>query len=261
MSRFGAIAVAAVLAGGCAVAAPSGKVGRTISVFAAASLEAATHAAAARYAQTHDGIAVAVSADASSALEAKLEQGAPADVFLSADTANPQRLVDAGLADGRVVTFAANRLALVVPSANPGAIETPADLARPGLRIIAAADGVPITRYVALLLVNLSGLPGYPPGFAAAYAANIVSREDNVSAVLAKVALAEADAGFVYATDAVSSNRVVSIPIPDTANVRAVYGGVVVRASRDVGDATEFLRWLAGSEGQVVLTGFGFLSP
>lgn len=213
------------------------------------------------YLETHHAVDFTISADASSALEAKLEQGAPADVFLSADTANPQKLVDAGLAAGPVVPFAANRLAVIVPVANPAGIRTPADLARPGLRIVAAADAVPISTYAAKLVTNLGGLPGYPAGFAAAYASNIATREDSVAAVLAKVSLGEGDAGIVYATDAASSTRVASVPIPEQANVRAAYGAVTLRAAAHDAEARRFEDWLAGPDAQRALAAAGFLSP
>lgn len=258
--------VLAFVVGGCGAtgapssAAPSGAKpsGASLTVFAAASLTAALAQAQDAYAASHPGVRLTVSTDSSAALETKIEQGAPADVFLSADTANPQRLVDAGLAVGALVPFAGNHLTVVVPAANPAGIRTPADLARRGLKVVAAGDAVPITTYADQVVANLAREPGYPADFAARYAANIVSREDNVAGVVAKVGLGEADAGIVYVTDARASTKVATIDLPEDANVPAAYGGVVVRGSGQA-EATAFLSWLAGPSGQSILSSFGFL--
>ena len=138
---------------------------------------------------------------------------------------------------------------------------TPADLARSGLKVIAAGDGVPITTYATQLVDNLAKEPGYPAGFVAAYAANIVSKEDNVKAVVAKIELGEGDAGIVYVTDAAASTGIKSIDVPDAANVRAIYAGVVVKASPHRDAAKAFLDWLAGPDGRRILSSFGFLPP
>ena len=132
---------------------------------------------------------------------------------------------------------------------------------RSGLKVIAAGDAVPITAYATQLVDNLASDPGYPPGFAAAYAANIVSKEDNVKAVVAKIELGEGDAGIVYVTDAAASTKVKTIEVPDAANVRATYAGVVVKASPNQEAAKAFLDWFAGPDGQAILSSFGFLPP
>jgi molybdate transport system substrate-binding protein len=213
------------------------------------------------YQAANPGTTLTISTDSSAALETKIEQGAPADVFLSADTANPQKLVDKGLAAGTVRKFAGNHLTIIVPTANPAGIQTPADLAKPGVKVIAAGDAVPITKYATQLVTNLSSWAGYGPTFPAKYAANIVSKEDNVAAVVAKIALGEGDAGIVYVTDAKTSTKVTAIPVPDPVNVLATYGGVVVKASPNVAAAQAFLAWLAGPGGQAILASFGFLPP
>jgi molybdate transport system substrate-binding protein len=231
----------------------------SLTVFAAASLKAAIAAAQAAYEAGHPGVALTVATDSSAALEARIEQGAPADLFLSADTANPQTLVSADLADGAVALFAGNHLTVIVPPTNPAAVTSPLDLARPGVKVIAAGDAVPITKYANQVVANLASLAGSPADFAARYAANVVSREDNVAAVVAKVALGEGDAGIVYVTDAKASKEVVTVPLPDAANVPATYGGVVVKASAHLAAAHAFLSWLTGADGQAILASFGFL--
>jgi molybdate transport system substrate-binding protein len=232
-----------------------------LTVYGAASLKGVLETATAAYEAANPGTTLTVSTDSSAALATQIEQGAPADVFLSADTRNPAALVTKGLADGDPVTFAGNVLTIVVPADNPGGIASPMDLAKPGIRIIAAGDEVPITKYATQLVDNLAGLEGYPAGFAAAYAANVASKEDNVKALIAKVELGEGDAGIVYATDARASDEVTTVEVPDSANVPATYEGVVVKGSAHPEAARAFLTWFAGPDGQAILASFGFVPP
>ena len=241
--------------------APASAANVELTVFGAASLKGVLDKAKAAYETAYPGTTVTVSTDSSSALETQIEQGAPADVFLSADTTNPKKLVDGGLADGAATTFAGNKLTVIVPTANPAGITTPADLAKPGVKVIAAGPDVPITKYATQLVGNLAKEAGYPADFAAKYAANVASQEDNVKAVVAKIELGEGDAGIVYVTDAKASDKVMPIDIPDTANVPATYAGVVVKASKNAAAAKTFLDWFAGPGGQAILSEFGFLPP
>ncbi|HET7028535.1 MAG TPA: molybdate ABC transporter substrate-binding protein [Candidatus Limnocylindrales bacterium] len=232
----------------------------TLTIYAAASLKAPLDAVASAYRRSFPDVRFTVSTDSSAALAAKIHEGAPADVFLSADTESPAKLAATGLVDAPVV-FAGNAPAIVVPAADPAAIATPADLARPGLKIVAAADGVPITAYARELVAALASEPGYPADFEARYEANVVSREDNVGATLAKVALGEADAAIVYVTDARATANVRTITLPDDVSVRATYAGAVVLSSPNRGPAAHFLGWLAGPDGQAILGPLGFLPP
>lgn len=232
-----------------------------LTIFAAASLKNMLAEAEAAYEAANPGTDLTISTDSSSALETKIEQGAPADVFLSADTTNPQKLIDGGFASGQATPFAGNKLTVIVPTANPAGIQAPADLAKPGLRIIAAGDEVPITKYARQLVENLAKQPNAPVGFAAAYDANVASKEDNVSAIVSKIKLGEGDAGIVYVTDAAASDEVTPIDVPGAANVRATYAGVVVGESPNHDAAAAFLDWLTGPDGEAVLSSFGFLPP
>jgi molybdate transport system substrate-binding protein len=230
-----------------------------LTVFAAASLTQAFGDLAAPWSADHPGSELVLSLDSSSALRAQIEQGAPADVFASADTKNPQALADACLAGGPVTPFAGNTLVIVVPAGNLGGVTSPADLARPGLRVVAAGPDVPITKYATQVIANLAALTGYPADFATAVAANVVSEEDNVKAVLAKIELGEGDAAIVYVTDAASSRLVATIPIPDEANVPVTYAAVIVRASSHLDLAARFVALLTGQTGQEILSSHGFL--
>lgn len=230
-----------------------------LTVYAAASLRNAMEQVETAYESANPGVSLVIATDSSAALRTQIEQGAPADVFLSADTVNPQRLVDAGLVEGGVVFFAGNSLVVIVPSDNPAGIASPADLARDEVRIVGAGDEVPITRYATQVVNALARIPAYTADFADIYAANVVSREDNVQAVVAKIELGEGDAGIVYRTDALASGSVQAVEIPEAANVVATYAGVVTRHSAHPEEARAFLEWMAGPGGHAILAEFGFL--
>ncbi len=233
----------------------------SLTILGAASLKGVLDRVKTAYEAATPGLTLTISTDSSSALETKIEQGAPADVFLSADTKNPDKLVTGGFASGAPVVFAGNVLTIIVPSDNPAKIASPVDLAKAGIKVIAAGDEVPITKYALQFVANLAKEPGYPAGFAAAYAANVVSKEENVKAVVGKIELGEGDAAIVYVTDAKASTKVATISVPPAANVPATYAGVVVKASANAAAAQAFLTWFAGPDGQAILAGFGFLPP
>lgn len=232
-----------------------------LTIYAAASLGNALKRVEAEYSAAHPGVSFTLSTGSSAALETQIEQGAPADVFLSADTAYADKLAKDGFALGQPVAFAGNLLTIVVPKANPAGISSPADLARAGVKIIAAASSVPVQKYAVQLVANLARQPGYPADFAARYEANVVSRETDVAAVLAKVALGEGDAGIVYETDAKSSSGVTTIAVPPAANIPATYAGAVVEGTSHPDAARAFLTWLGTPDGQAVLASFGFSPP
>jgi molybdate transport system substrate-binding protein len=242
---------------GAASAAPAGE----LTVFAAASLTKPFGDLEGAWSLAHPDTALVFSFDASSALRTQIEQGAPADVLASADAKNPQALVDECLAAGPVTAFATNHLVIIVPRGNPAGIRSAADLAMPGVKVVAAGPDVPITTYAMQLLEDLATLSGYPADFVAAYEGNIVSAEDNVKAVLAKIELGEGDAAIVYVTDAASSTRVDTIAVPDEANVLATYGAVTIADSSRPEPAAAFLEFLTSPDAQAILARYGFLPP
>jgi molybdate transport system substrate-binding protein len=243
-----------------ACAAPAAPEPVELTIFGAASLRSALEEVERVYEAANPGVDLVLSTDSSAALATQIEQGAPADVFLSADTTNPQQLVDLGLASA-VVPFAGNALTVIVPPGNPAGIETPADLGRAGVRVIAAGDEVPITRYATELVANLARTTSDPAGFEVAYAANVASKEDNVAAVVTKIELGEGDAALVYVTDAARSEEVEAVAVPPEVNVRATYGAVVLEGAEQRAAAQALVDWLVGADGQGVLEGFGFLPP
>lgn len=185
-------------------------------------------------------------------LATQIREGAPADVYAAASSKYPQELYDEGLV-AEPVTFATNRLVLVVPKANPGAIESVEDLVRPGTRLVVAAEGVPVGDYTRTVLETL--------GLSAALE-NVVSNEDDVKGVAGKVALGEADAGFVYATDVTPvTDRVLAIDLPHDAQPPIEYQVAVVVDSDDEDAAAEFVEKLLGAEGRAALERAGFGVP
>jgi molybdate transport system substrate-binding protein len=255
-----ALALASSL--GCASCGPGGgpPASAELRVGVASSLRAAAADLASAYEEVAPAVTVVVSADSSAALRAQVEQGLAIDVLLAADADNPRVLADDGLTIGEPVVFAANTVALIVPADNPADVTGPADLARPDVRIVAAGEQVPITRYADEVVRRLGEQPDYPDGFAEKVAANTVSREDNVAAVRAKVALGEADAAFVYATDATGTD-VGPVALPPAASVRAEYHGVALAGNGQPDAAAAFLAWVAGPGGQAILRAHGFLAP
>ena len=255
-------ALALVLALAACATSPSPPESVELTVYAAASLRNALEQVESAYETAAPGINLVIATDSSAALRTQIEQGAPADVFLSADIVNAQRLFDDGLVEDGITFFAANTLVVIVASDNPAAIGNPAGLAHEGVRIVAAGDEVPITRYATQVVDALAQLPDYPADFADAYAANVVSREDNVQAVVAKIGLGEGDAGIVYLTDALASGSVRLVNIPDEAtHVQVMYAGVVIATSAHPEAARAFLHWLTGPDGRAILAEFGFLPP
>jgi molybdate transport system substrate-binding protein len=229
-------------------------------VYAAASLREAFEALGTTYSARPEGRSLALAFDSSSALRAQIEQGAPADVFASADERNPLALAEAGLTASPPVAFADNAVVIVVPVGSR-VIDSPADLAAPGIRVVAAGDAVPISAYSRDLLAQLGATDGYPEGFTAAVERNVVSREDNVRAALAKIELGEGDAAIVYATDALASDRVRTLRLPGGVGVTARYAAVAIAGSRRPEAVAAFLDWLTDAEAQHVLARFGFEPP
>jgi len=186
----------------------------------------------------------------SNALAAQIRQGAPADVFASANTSLPEQLYAEGLVEKPVV-FTRNALILIVPRSNPAHIHSVYDLRRAGTKLVVAAPGVPVGDYTRTVLHNL-GLDDA--------LANVVSNEIDVREVLAKVALGEADAGFVYTTDARTvRGKVATIGIRWSAQPIVRYAVAVVASSRHKALARAWVKRLLGKSAQAKLRDAGFL--
>jgi molybdate transport system substrate-binding protein len=216
-------------------------VNAVLTIFAAASLTNVFPQIAAREHYSFGG---------SNQLAAQIQQGAPADVFASANTSIPFQLYDQGLVE-KPVLFTRNQLVLIVPRSNPAGIHSVADTAKPGVKLVVAAPGVPVGDYTRIVLKNMN------LGNALN---NVVSNETDVREVLAKVALGEADAGFVYVTDARTvRGKVATIGIRWTAQPRVSYAVAVVRASKHRAAARTWVKALLGKAAQARLRAAGFL--
>jgi len=186
----------------------------------------------------------------SNALETQIRLGAPADIFASASPVNTQNLFRQGLV-GKPVTFTANRLTLIVPKSNPAGIQSVYDLARKPVKLVVAAPAVPVGGYTRTVLRKL-GLTRV--------LSKVVSQESDVKAVTGKVALGQADAGFVYVTDARAvSDQVRTIAIPAWAQPRVRYEIAVVSKSSNKAAARAWVKLVLSAKGQTALRNAGFL--
>lgn len=260
-ARSGGLAVLGVgilaLLGACTAPAPATPTdpapaapthGGSLTVFAAASLKAPFEEIGAAF-EAERGAEVAFSFEGSSTLVDQLAGGAPADVFASADEKNMTRALDQGLVAGTPSLFATNQLVLVVPAGNPGAI-TGLDSSLDGKRLVVCAVGVPCGNATAQLAETL-GVALHP-----------VSEEQNVTDVRGKVESGEADAGFVYATDAkLSGDKVEVVPVPGAEQVVNRYPIAVTAEASDPAVAQQFVDAVTSPQGQAVLASYGFGTP
>ena len=218
-----------------------------ITVYAAASLKKTFTEIGAQVQAAHPGVSVRFSFAGSSDLAAQLEQGAPADVFASADTPNMDKVAEAGLTAAPPVDFASNTLEIAVPPGNPAHVRSLQDLARTGVKVVVCAPQVPCGS-AAARVEKAAGLALAP-----------VSEEQSVTEVLGKVIAGEADAGLVYVTDVKGvGSKVEAIDFPESSGAINVYPVAVLKDSRNPALATAFLDAVTGAQGQAVLAAAGF---
>ena len=246
--------------GGCAQPAQPPK---TLTVFAAASLTESLTEIGKQFEAENHNVKVVFNFAGSQQLRAQLEQGAKADVFASANT---KEMTTAIISDSLVVsgtqhTFVTNRLAVIVPKSNPGKITSLADLARPGLKLDLADPSVPVGQYALDMLGKMSQDATFGAAFKDKVVANVVSRENNVKSVVAKVRLGEADAGVVYSTDITfdAAKELTTLDVPDRFNVIAVYPIAPLKNAVEPKLASQFVDWVLSSKGQQVFAKYGFI--
>jgi molybdate transport system substrate-binding protein len=221
----------------------------SLNVFAAASLTAAFNTAKTTLATANPGLSLKYNFAGSNALVAQITQGAPADVFASADAKNMQKLVDAGLVD-TPVTFAKNKLEIAVAAGNPKNITGLADLAKPGVTVVLEASGVPAGDYTRQVLAaqHLTVTPK--------------SLETDVKSALAKVTSGEADATVVYVTDVTAAgSKVTGVTVADAAQPAITYPIAVVKATKNQAAAQAFVDSAVSGDVQKALEAAGFIAP
>jgi len=235
-------------AGSNASAAPT--LSGTLTVYAAASLKKTFTGLATRFEASHPGTKVTLNFAGSSDLATQISQGAPADVFASADTKNMAKLSDASLLDGEPTNFATNVLEIAVPPANPASVWSLADLAKPGVKVVVCAPQVPCGAATEKV-EKASGTTLKP-----------VSEEASVTDVLGKVTSGEADAGLVYVTDVkTAGSKVKGITFPEASQAVNTYPIATVGPSKNKELARAFIELVIGSEGRKVLADAGFGAP
>jgi molybdate transport system substrate-binding protein len=241
-----------LLATGCGDDASTNSATGDVTVLAAASLTDSFEEIGTAFETAYPGSRVTFSFASSSALVTQINQGAPADVFASADTANMDKLTASGGAGtaSTPVTFATNKLQIILGEGNPRNISGIADLAKPGLIYVTAAPEVPIGAYAKQVLDN------------AKVTVTAKSLETDVKAVVNKVTLGEADAGIVYSTDVkAAGDKAVGVAIPDDVNVVAKYPIAVIKSSKNAAAANAFVGFVTGAQGQSILAKYGFAKP
>ena len=219
----------------------------TVTVYAAQSLAGAFGELGKAFEAKHPGAKVSFNFAGSSTLVTQIAQGAPADVFASADQPNMDKLVRGGSIDGTPRVFTKNRLQIVVAKGNPKGIAGLAGLAGPGVTIVLCAENVPCGAYARQALEK-AGVQVTPK-----------SNESSVAGVIGRVQSGEADAGIVYVTDVKGNDAVGGVDIPDEDNVVAAYPHAVVKGAPNAAGARAFLAFVESPEGQAVLERFGFI--
>jgi molybdate transport system substrate-binding protein len=235
----------------------------TLNVFAAASLIDAFGEIGAQFAADNPGVEVIFNFAGSNQLATQIGEGAPADVFASANQAQMETAIGAGrIVSGAQQTFARNRLVVVTPADNPAELTTLADLTTPGVKIVFAAQAVPVGQYALDFLDKAAADGSLGAGYKDVVLANVVSYEENVRSVLTKVALGEADAGIVYTSDVAASaeGEVQQIEIPDALNTIATYPIAALNDSPHAALAQSFVDAVLAPAGQEVLAKYGFLA-
>lgn len=245
-----------------ATATPTTAKAVTLNVFAAASLTESFTELGKNFQAAHSNDTVKFNFAGSQALVQQLTNGASADVFASADTTNMTKATSANLV-GSPQTFAKNKLVVILPANNPGKIASLKDLANKGVKIDIEAPAVPAGKYTLQVLDKMAKSSEYGATYESGVKGNFISQEDNVKAVVTKVQLGEADAGFVYLTDVTAkvAPKVKELTIPDNFNVVAQYPIAVTKNSANASDAQAFVQYILSSDGQAVLQKYHFISP
>jgi molybdate transport system substrate-binding protein len=254
---IGAVAAVLLLSTGAACGSEgsgddssSGAEAKTLTVYAAASLTSTFEEMGKQFEADHEGVTVKFSFGGSSDLVTQIQQGAPADVFASADTANMDKATGDDLVEGDPVNFATNTLEIAVPPDNPAGVASLKDLAKPRTKVVVCAAEVPCGA-AAQKVEEASGVAIKP-----------VSEEQSVTDVLNKVTTGEADAGLVYVTDVkAAGDKVKGITFPESSSAVNTYPIGVLADTKSKDLAQEFVDLVTGGAGQQILADAGFAKP
>lgn len=241
---------------------PSGGKAKTpLVVFAAASLTEPFDEMKNLFERQHHDVRVVMNFAGSQELALQIEQGAECDVFAAADQRWMNDVEQRQLLSERPRDFVQNDLIVVLPARNPGHVQQLPDLSRKGLKIVVADEAVPVGRYTREVLNRMSRLSVFGLSFGEAVLKNVVSEEDNVKAVLGKVQLGEADAGFVYRSDVSQrvKDEVIVLEIPQAANIVATYPLAVLKNSTHLELSREFEDLVMSPAGQRILANNHFI--
>ncbi|MFN8675206.1 MAG: molybdate ABC transporter substrate-binding protein [Thermomicrobiales bacterium] len=233
--------------------------GGELTVFAAASLTDAFGEIKVDLEAAHPGLSITYNFAGSQALVTQMGEGAEADVFASANNTQMKAAQEKDLIAGDPVTFVRNELVIVTPPDNPAGIDSPDDLGASGLRLVLAQAEVPVGRYAREAVCSMSqDTATFGEDFVGRVAGNVVSEEEDVRDVLAKVELGEADAGIVYVSDAfIGGDQVQQVKIPAGFNILATYP-IATTAGGDEALGDAFITYVLSDDGQATLADYGF---
>ncbi len=235
---------------------------QSLTIFAATSLTDVFEELRDAFRATYPDVDILLNFSSSSTLAAQLNQGAPADIFASANERQMELVIDSGIIDEDAVDiFAHNQLVLITPADNPASIDSMRGLAREAILLVLAAEGTPIRAYTDAMFASYDD--EYGDGFAERVMKNLVSEESNVRQVVTRVALGEADAGIVYQSDVIGdvSDQLLTIEIDPIHNQLASYPIAVLADSLNSTAAARFIDFILSQDARPIFSEYGFCSP
>ncbi|NMB78079.1 MAG: molybdate ABC transporter substrate-binding protein [Methanomicrobiales archaeon] len=232
-----------------------------VVAYTAASLKGVSPKLAEGFERMYPGHHVVINLDGTQALKTQVQNGAYADVFISASNSYTTELTKGGyFVDGTVKPLTSNYVIVILPANNPGKIQSLSDLAKPGVKIARADKNVPVGTATNAVIANLAKKPAYGAAWETSVNTNTITYETSEPAVASKVALGEVDAGFVYESTATAAKpgTISSIAIPREDNYLQTYTIGVLKGSTSKGAAADFETFMLSTQGQQILKDYGF---
>ncbi|MDO9540535.1 MAG: molybdate ABC transporter substrate-binding protein [Methanocalculus sp.] len=234
-----------------------------IIVYTAASLTGVSKDLGSAFESMYPGTKITFNLAGTQTLKNQIEMGAYADVFMSASTRYTNEMMDDGyLVNDTVKKFTSNYIVIIVPSGNPGNIQSHTDLTRPGLKIAMGTEEVPVGINTRIVIDKQSASPDTPDGWKDAVYQNVVTYETTEPGVVTKVSLGEVDAGFVYESSfsAAKTGSLELIPIPEEYNALQIYTLGILTDSTNKKTGETFIEFILSDDGQKILKEYGFSS-